>query len=141
MSATTVALVVLLLWVFFTAFRVLPSPLHSWAAAQAAGIDLSLTALIRMSFRKVDSRRIVFPVVRAGKAGIRLPIELVEAHELSGGNADRVVDALILADQTGLPLTFVSLAEIDLAGVDPIETVQTLLAKRAAGSIAAPLNP
>ena len=45
-------------------------------------------------------------------------------HFLSGGNVQRVVNALISADKAQIPLTFKQATAIDLAGRDVLEAVQ-----------------
>jgi uncharacterized protein YqfA (UPF0365 family) len=53
-----------------------------------------------------------------------LSIDELEIHYLSGGNVQRVVNALISADKAQIPLTFKQATAIDLAGRDVFEAVQ-----------------
>lgn len=103
-------------------FRYIPVGL--WITAFASGVRVSFATLFGMRFRKVNPSAIVNPLIQASKAGIKLPIDLLEAHYLSGGNVKRVVDALISADKAGIPLTFTKATAIDLAGRDVFEAVQ-----------------
>jgi uncharacterized protein YqfA (UPF0365 family) len=51
-------------------------------------------------------------------------INQLEKHFLAGGNIERVVKALISAQQAGISLTFDQTCAIDLAGRDVLEAVQ-----------------
>jgi uncharacterized protein YqfA (UPF0365 family) len=77
-----------------------------------------------MRLRKVNPAAVVRPLVNATKAGLKLSVDLLEAHYLAGGNVDRVVKALISADKAGIELGFQRAAAIDLAGRDVLEAVQ-----------------
>ena len=63
-------------------------------------------------------------MITARKAGLDLSIDQLEIHFLSGGNVQRVVNALISADKAQIPLTFQQATAIDLAGRDVFEAVQ-----------------
>ncbi|HWO89216.1 MAG TPA: flotillin-like protein FloA [Gemmatimonadales bacterium] len=99
-------------------------PIGLWITAFASGVRVPFTTLFGMRFRKVDPKRIVFPLIKATKAGLRLDINALESHYLSQGNVDRVVDALISADKAGIGLDFRQASAIDLAGRDVFEAVQ-----------------
>ena len=77
-----------------------------------------------MRIRKVVPKRIVDPMIKATKAGLKLSINNLEAHYLAGGNVDRVVNALIAAQRAGIPLDFERCCAIDLAGRDVLNAVQ-----------------
>jgi uncharacterized protein YqfA (UPF0365 family) len=68
--------------------------------------------------------RIVNPLIKARKAGLDLDTNQLESHYLSGGNVDRVVDALVAAQRADIPLGFERAAAIDLAGRDVLQAVQ-----------------
>ena len=52
-----------------------------------------------MRLRRVPPARVIGPMIKAIKAGLRLTINELEAHYLAGGNVERVVNALIAADK------------------------------------------
>src|SRR5688500_3346693 len=81
----------LLLLVVF--FRFIPIGL--WIRAFASGVRVSFLTLFGMRFRKVNPAEIVDPLITARKAGLDLTIDDLEIHYLSGGNVQRVVNALI----------------------------------------------
>jgi len=119
----------LFLVVFFIAallliifFRFIPIGL--WITALASGVRISFLTLFGMRFRKVNPSAVVNPLIAAFKAGLRLPINALEAHVLAGGSVDRVVRALISADKAGIELDFKQATAIDLAGRDVFEAVQ-----------------
>jgi uncharacterized protein YqfA (UPF0365 family) len=103
-------------------FRFIPVGL--WIRALASGVRVSFLTLFGMRFRKVAPSAIVDPLITARKAGLGVTIDELEIHYLSGGNVQRVVNALISADKAQIPLTFKQATAIDLAGRDVFEAVQ-----------------
>jgi uncharacterized protein YqfA (UPF0365 family) len=99
-------------------------PIGLWVRALASGVRVSFLTLFGMRFRKVSPAAIVDPLITARKAGLGLSIDELEIHYLSGGNVQRVVNALISADKAQIPLTFKQATAIDLAGRDVFEAVQ-----------------
>lgn len=115
-----VALVILLLIVVV----VLANFLGLWIQAMFSGAHIDLLSIVGMRIRKVSSRLIVTSKIMAVKAGIDIPVGLLEAHFLAGGNVMRVVQALIAADKAAIPLDFKQATAIDLAGRNVLEAVQ-----------------
>ncbi|MDT7919096.1 MAG: flotillin-like protein FloA [Meiothermus sp.] len=106
----------------FLFFYLVPVPL--WITALFSGVNVALTSLIGMRFRRILPAKIVNPMIKAFKAGIPVETAKLEAQYLAGGNVDRVVDALIAADKAGIKLNFDRAAAIDLAGRDVLEAVR-----------------
>ena len=107
---------------FFFLFTVIPTGL--WISALASGVWVSITSLIGMRLRRVSPSRIIYPLIKARKAGLQADQNRLEAHFLAGGNVDRVVDALIAADKANIPLSFDEATAVDLAGRDVLEAVK-----------------
>jgi uncharacterized protein YqfA (UPF0365 family) len=99
-------------------------PVTLWIAAVASGAGVGIGQLIAMRLRRVPPSTIVNPRISAVKAGLNIDVDLLEAHYLAGGNVDRVVFALISAQNAGIRLTFQRAAAIDLAGRDVLEAVK-----------------
>ena len=99
-------------------------PMGLWISALAANVHVGIFTLIGMRLRRVVPARIVNPLIKAVKAGIKIPINKLEAHYLAGGNVDRVVKSLIAAQRADIPLEFERACAIDLAGRDVLEAVQ-----------------
>ncbi|HHV08091.1 MAG TPA: flotillin-like protein FloA [Firmicutes bacterium] len=99
-------------------------PVGLWISALASGVSVGIVELIGMRLRRVAPSRIVHPLIKATKAGLKLTTSQLEAHFLAGGQVDRVVNALIAAHRAGIPLTFERAAAIDLAGRDVLEAVR-----------------
>ena len=116
----TVVLIAAIVIVLF--FRFVPVGL--WISALAANVHVGIFNLIGMRLRRVVPARIVNPLIKSVKAGIKIPINKLEAHYLAGGNVDRVVNSLIAAQRADIPLEFERAAAIDLAGRDVLEAVQ-----------------
>lgn len=112
-------LALVLVLVFFTFI-----PIGLWISALAAGVHIGIVTLFGMRLRRVVPSRIVIPLIKADKAGLKITANQLEAHYLAGGNVDRVINALIAAERAGIDLPFERAAAIDLAGRDVLEAVQ-----------------
>jgi len=112
----------ILLLAVFLFFYLVPVPL--WITALFSGVNVPLTSLVGMRFRRIPPAKIVNPMIKAFKAGIPVETAKLEAQYLAGGNVDRVVDALIAADKAGIKLNFDRAAAIDLAGRDVLDAVR-----------------
>ena len=99
-------------------------PLGLWISALAANVSVGIFTLVGMRLRRVPPIKIVLPLIKATKAGMEVSVNKLEAHFLSGGNVDRVIDALIAAQRAEIPLSFERSAAIDLAGRDVLQAVQ-----------------
>lgn len=111
--------------VSFISFILSFIPLGLWISALSSGVNIGLFSLIGMRLRRVKPSKIIEPLIKAHKSGIEVSLGLLEAHLLSGGNVDGVVNALIAAQRAGLDLTFEKATAIDLAGRDVFQAVQT----------------
>ena len=114
----TIVLILVLLMVLFSFI-----PVGLWISALAANVHVGLFNLVGMRLRRVPPQKIVMPLIKANKAGMKMDTSQLEAHYLAGGNVDRVVDALIAAERAGIELNFSRAAAIDLAGRDVKEAV------------------
>jgi uncharacterized protein YqfA (UPF0365 family) len=120
------AAVVVFLIIFFSFV-----PLGLWITASASGVKIGLFQLVGMRIRKVNAADIVYPMIKATKAGLKIPMNKLEAHYLAKGgkssgkaSVNRVVDSLIAAQRAGIPLDFERSCAIDLAGRDVLNAVQ-----------------
>ena len=112
------AVVIVLVLVFFSVI-----PVGMWISAVASGVRINIFTLLGMKIRRVRPARIVAPMIKATKAGIKVKTNELEAHYLAGGNVDNVINALIAAERAGITLTFEQASAIDLAGRDVFEAV------------------
>ncbi len=111
-------IVFLLVVLFFTFI-----PMGLWISAVAANVKVGIFNLVGMKLRRVVPKKIIFPLIKATKAGIPVAVNQLEAHYLAGGNVDNVVNALIAAQRAGMNLSFEKASAIDLAGRDVFEAV------------------
>ena len=118
-------LIVAFLAVFFSFV-----PFGLWISAVAAHVKVTMPDLIGMRLRRVPPSKIVFPLIKAVKGGIKVSVNQLEAHYLAGGNVDRVTDALIAANMADMNLPFERAAAIDLAGRDVLEAVKMSVTPR-----------
>ena len=94
-----VVLALIVLAVFLRFF-----PIGLWISALASGVHISIGTLVGMRVRRIQPQRLVYPLIKANKAGLDLTISKLETHLLAGGNVDRVINALIAAQRAGIPL-------------------------------------
>jgi len=100
-------------------------PLGLWLRTVAAGVPLSIGALIRMRFIGIPAGVIVTNLVRARKAGLPLTVDQMQSHLLAGGDVQNVTLAMIAAQRAQIPLEWQRAAAIDLAGRNVLEALQT----------------
>ena len=112
-------LVLVLLIAFFSFF-----PVGLWISARASGVKVSIGSLVGMRIRRITPSKLVYPLIKATKAGLDVTLSKMEAHYLAGGNIDRVINALIAAQRADIPLEFEQSCAIDLAGRDVLQAVQ-----------------
>ncbi len=112
--------ILFLLLVMFFSFI----PVGLWVSSLAANVRVSIFTLIGMRLRRVNPSRIIIPLIKASKAGLRVTVNQLEAHLLAGGNVDAVVNALIASERANIDLSFEKAAAIDLAGRDVFEAVK-----------------
>jgi len=118
-------LLILFAIVIFLALFTYFIPVGLWISAYFAGVEVAIFRdLVGMRLRKVPPAAIVRPMISATKAGLKVGLDLMEAHFLAGGNVDAVILALISADKANIPLPFERATAIDLAGRDVLEAVQ-----------------
>ena len=99
-------------------------PLGLWISALSSGVHVSIGSLIGMKIRRIQPKRLVYPLIKAVKAGLDLNVSKLETHFLAGGTVDRVINALIAAQRANIEMAFEKACAIDLAGRDVFEAVQ-----------------
>ena len=114
-----VAIVVIILLIFLRFF-----PVGLWVSALASGVHISIGTLVGMRIRRIQPQKLVYPLIKANKAGLSLTITKLETHYLAGGNVDRVINALIAAQRANIEMVFEKACAIDLAGRDVFQAVQ-----------------
>ncbi len=112
-----VALIVLAIFLHFV-------PMGLWISSLASGVHVSIGSLVGMRIRRIQPQRLVYPLIKANKAGLNLTISQLETHYLAGGNVDRVINALIAAQRANIEMAFEKACAIDLAGRDVFQAVQ-----------------
>lgn len=113
---------ILILIVLFIILRFFPIGL--WISSLASGVHVSIGTMMGMRVRRIQPHRLVYPLIKANKAGLNLTISQLETHYLAGGNVDRVINALIAAQRANIEMVFEKACAIDLAGRDVFEAVQ-----------------
>ena len=99
-------------------------PLGLWISSLASGVHISIGTLVGMRIRRIQPQRLVYPLIKARKAGLDVTTDMLETHFLAGGNVERVINALISAKQASINLSFTTACAIDLAGRDVFQAVQ-----------------
>ena len=116
----TIAVIIIFLLIFFHYV-----PFFLWINACSAGVRISLLQLFLMRLRRVPPHTIVYAMIEAHKAGLKMVTrDNLEAHYLAGGHVEKVVHALVSASKANIDLTFQMATAIDLAGRDVLEAVR-----------------
>ena len=115
-----IAFVLIIVLVMFFRFF----PIGLWISAAASGVRISIFSMVGMRLRRINPSKVVLPMIKATKAGLKVNMNELEAHLLAGGSVDRVVDALIAAQSAQIPLEFEQSRAIDLAGRNVLEAVK-----------------
>ena len=115
-----IAFVLIIVLVMFFRFF----PIGLWISAAASGVHISIFSMVGMRLRRINPSKVVLPMIKATKAGLKVNMNELEAHLLAGGSVDRVVDALIAAQSAQIPLEFEQSRAIDLAGRNVLEAVK-----------------
>ena len=90
-------------------------PFGMWVRALSSGVHVPLHSLAGMRLRRIKPEKVVYPLIKANKAGLNLSASQLETHLLAGGNIDRVTNALIAAQRANIPMPFEKACAIDLA--------------------------
>ncbi len=114
-----IGIIVLLVAILFTFV-----PIGLWISARASETKVSLFSLVGMRLRRVKPSYIIEPLIKGTKANLDISADQLEAHYLSGGSVNKIVNALIAAQRAELELSFERAAAIDLAGRDVFEAVK-----------------
>ena len=78
-----IILIVLILVFLMVLFSFVPVGL--WISALAANVHVGLFNLVGMRLRRVPPNKIVLPLIKANKAGMKMDTSQLEAHYLAGG--------------------------------------------------------
>jgi len=114
-------LLAVVLIAFITAFIVMQPTL--WFKALISGAYIGMFSLLAMRLRRIDTKMVVDQYIKIKKAGLKISVNQIETHILSKGRIERVVQALIMADNASLGLDFNAARKIDLAGRDVLAAV------------------
>ncbi|MBQ7351898.1 MAG: flotillin-like protein FloA [Clostridia bacterium] len=100
-------------------------PVKVWVKAMVSHAYIPSFKLVGMKLRNVDVALIVGAYINAKKAGVKnLSIVDLETHYMAGGNVERVVEALIIAQGAKINLSVANAKAIDLANRDILQAVQ-----------------
>jgi uncharacterized protein YqfA (UPF0365 family) len=99
--------------------------INLYIQAYTSNAKVGLFDMIGMKLRKVDIRAVVINRIRAVKAGMDIPTNLIETHYLAGGRVSNVISAMIAARGARIELPWNTATAIDLAGRDILDAVQT----------------
>ena len=124
-SVAALAMIGFFVFVILFFFFMYYIPVGMWFRTIAAGVPLSIGALVRMRIIGIPPSVIVTNLVRSRKAGLSLTVDQMQSHYLAGGNVENVVLAMIAAQRAQIPLEWQRAAAIDLAGRNVLEALQT----------------
>ena len=93
--------------------------------AKSNNVPISLIDFALFRLRRIDPEVMLNSIVKLHKSGIMVDIDTVQCHILSGGDIYSVVEASISANRSKLPFSFDDLCQIDLAGRDVTQAVES----------------
>lgn len=99
-------------------------PVKYWTKAMFSGTYIQASKLVGMKLRNVDINLIINSYINAKKAGVHINISDLETHYMAGGNVEKIVEALIIAQGAKINLTVANAKAIDLANRDILLAVQ-----------------
>lgn len=99
-------------------------PVKIWFRALVSGAHISMSRLVGMKLRKIDTNMLIEAYVAARKAGLTIDINELETHYMAGGDVVKVVNALISAHSAKINLSIDTAKAIDLAGRDVLNAVK-----------------
>lgn len=99
-------------------------PVKYWTKAMFSGTYIQASKLVGMKLRNVDINLIINSYINAKKAGVQINISDLETHYMAGGNVEKIVEALIIAQGAKINLTVANAKAIDLANRDILLAVQ-----------------
>jgi len=117
-----IVVVVLLITTFIVMLILVPFKL--WFRALVSSAHISMAKLIGMKMRKVDCQLITLNYITARKAGLKMTVDELETHYLTGGNVERVVKALVASYSANIDLSVQKAKAIDLAGRNIYDAVK-----------------
>jgi uncharacterized protein YqfA (UPF0365 family) len=117
-----ILLVAILLLILITLIVMIQPAL--WFRAIISGCYVSMYAIMRMRFKKLDSKMLINAYIKARKSGVKIAIEQIENHAQARGNVNSVIDALIASHNAGIVLSAETAMAIDLAGRDIKDAVK-----------------
>ena len=59
-------------------------PIGLWISAIAAGVHVGIGTLVGMRLRRVSPRKVIAPLIKAHKAGLKLTTNQLESHYRAG---------------------------------------------------------
>lgn len=99
-------------------------PVKFWLKSIFSGAHVPASKLVGMKLRNVDMKLIVNAYINATKAGVKVNISDLETHYMAGGNVERIVEALIIAQGAKINLSVANAKAIDLANRDILQAIQ-----------------
>ena len=99
-------------------------PVKFWLKAMMSGAYVSASKLVGMKLRNVDLPLIINAYINATKAGVKINVCDLETHYMAGGNVERIVEALIIAQGAKINLSVANAKAIDLANRDILQAIQ-----------------
>ena len=113
---------VVFLFFFFRYFKL-------WLRSFISGAGIGFVQIVMISFRKSDVSAVVDCKIIAVHGGLStVTISQIERHFLVGGDAKKVIQALMVAHRGDIEMDWQTVAEIELDGGDPLEYVERQVA-------------
>ena len=122
-----VLIVILLLIAGFIVAVCLLVPVKIWFKSLTNNSKVSMVQLMALKQRKLNVAEIVDYHIAARKAGIYISLDEIETHMAAGGNVNKVINALVSAENAKVNLSVDLAKAIDLSGKDVCQAVKNSL--------------
>ena len=91
-------------------------PFKTWWSSLWAGAHISARQLSSLKWRKLDYKTLATCFVKSKKSNLPISFDELEGHMLAGGSIVGLVDGMILASSSDIPLSLDTAKAIDLSG-------------------------
>jgi uncharacterized protein YqfA (UPF0365 family) len=99
-------------------------PVGLWFTATSLGINISISEILFMRWRKVPVKDVLNALIVAKKGGIQISSKQLQALYLADGDILNVVNGLVAAKKARFEITFDKAARANIKGVDIVKAIE-----------------
>lgn len=99
-------------------------PVGVWFRTIVSKCYVSPMKLASLKMHRVDVSKIIDSYIKLRSAGIKVDLSKIESHYIAGGDIAKVAEALIMANNSKVELSFETAVALDLANEDVLDIVK-----------------